>query len=138
MAVLHESVDFAGPSALAHDQQDDVFRFCDFDGLDVEGQGFEGVAIGCTFKNSAWYWSLFNTARFIEVEFNGCVFRGCGFAGCIFTLCRFVDCKFVKGNLGGDCTFDDCAWYDCAQVDCDGLPESLVSRKTRTSRAQRT
>jgi hypothetical protein len=43
MTSLHESADFIGPSALKHDLQDDVFRYCTFDGLDVEGQGFEGI-----------------------------------------------------------------------------------------------
>ena len=126
MASLQESIEFTGQSARPYELQDDVFRYCTFDGLDVEGQGFEGVAISCTFKNSAWYWSLFNTARFVEVEFRGCVFRGCSFSGCIFTLCRFVDCKFLQGNMGSDCTFDDCVWYDCQQAECEGLPTGLV------------
>jgi uncharacterized protein YjbI with pentapeptide repeats len=126
MTSFHESADFIGPLALKHDLQDDVFRYCTFEGLNVEGQGFEGIALDCTFKNSSWYWSLFNTARFVEVEFTGCVFRGCGFAGCIFTRCRFVNCQFTKSNLGADCTFDDCSGYDCEQTVCQGLPTNLA------------
>ncbi len=137
MAALHESDEFSDESSLGYAEREDVFRYCNFDGLDVDGQGFEGVAVGCTFTNSSWYWSLFNTARFVEVEFRGCVFRGCGFAGCIFTLCRFVGCTFTKGNMGGDCTFDDCAWYDCAQTGCEGLPEKFVPRGKREDASQR-
>lgn len=121
MASLHENFEFQGRNARPPPLQDDVFRHCTFDGLDVEGSGFEGVAIGCSFTNSTWYWNFFNTARFVEVEFKNCTFRGCGFAGCIFTQCRFVDCKFVKGNMGGDCSFADCAWYDCRQTNCAGM-----------------
>ena len=125
MASLHESTDFIGKSALKHKLQDDVFRYCTFDGLNVEGQGFEGIAVGCTFKNSSWYWGLFNTATLVEVEFADCVFRGTAFAGCTFTRCRFVNCRFVKDNLNGNCDFRECSWYDCEQVGCEGLPSSV-------------
>jgi len=127
MASLHESADFIGPSALKHDLQDDVFRYCTFDGLDVEGPGFEGIAVGCTFRSSSWYWSLFNTAKFVEVEFTDCIFRGCSFAGCVFAICRFVNCTFTKDNLGGDCRFDDCSWFNCEQSGCEGLPKSFAA-----------
>jgi uncharacterized protein YjbI with pentapeptide repeats len=128
MASLHESVEFTSASALPDDLRD-AFRFCTFDGLDVEGPGFEGIAVGCTFKDSAWYWSLFVTAQFVDVEFRGCVFRGCSFADCVFARCKFVDCRFVKDNLNGGCRFVDCAWYDFGQVGCEGLPESFVPQR---------
>ena len=129
MASLRESIEFTTPLALTRDTQDDVFRYCSFDGLDVEGQFFNGIAVGCKFNNSAWYLSLFCTAMFVDVEFRGCIFRGCSFAQCVFARCRFVDCQFVKDNMGGDCRFADCAWYDCRQTECEGLPEALVSLK---------
>ena len=128
MSELHQSTDFTGKSALRYKLLDDVFRYCTFDGLDVEGNGFEGIAVACTFRNSSWYWGLFNTAVFVDVLFVDCVFRGTGFAGCTFTRCQFVNCKFVKDNLNGDCRFDDCSWYDCEQTDCEGLPLSFVPR----------
>ncbi len=96
MASFHESVEFTSPSALSDDLRDDAFRCCTFDGLDVEGPGFEGIGGGCTFKNSAWYWSLFVMAQFIDVEFRECVFRGCSFADCVFARCKFVNCRFVR------------------------------------------
>jgi len=126
MASLHESVEFTSPSALSDNGHDDVFRYCTFDGLDVEGHIFEGIAVGCTFKNSAWYLSMFVSAKFVDVEFRGCVFRGGRFAACVFARCKFVDCRFVKDNLGGDCILTECAWYDCRQAGCEGLPDSLV------------
>ncbi len=126
MASLHESIGFTTLSALSDDTRDDVFRYCTFDGLDVEGQFFEGIVVGCKFNNSVWYLSLFSTTKFVDVEFRECVFRGCSFAQCVFARCRFVDCQFVKDNMGGDCRFDDCAWYDCLQTECDGLPPRFV------------
>src|SRR5258707_3738991 len=58
MASFHESVEFTSPSALSDDLRDDAFRCGTFDGLDVEGPGFEGICGCCTFKNSAWYLRL--------------------------------------------------------------------------------
>ena len=128
MAALHESVEFVGPSALSDTARDDVFRYCKFHGLDIDGAGLEGIVVGCTFVDSTWYWGLFTTARFVEVEFRGCIFLGCSFANCVFTLCRFVDCQFTKDNLGGDCRYSECAWYDCWHSGCEGLPESVASK----------
>jgi uncharacterized protein YjbI with pentapeptide repeats len=131
MASLHQSTEFVGKSALPTGWEDDVFRYCTFANLDVEGQAFEGVLSSCTLKDSSWYWGLFNTATFVEVEFHECVFRGSGFAGCIFAKCRFVNCKFVKDNLGSGCTFDECSWYDCEQAGCDGLPRDFAGESKR-------
>ena len=131
MASLHEGTEFTVRSELPRGWEDDVFRYCTFAGLDVEGQAFEGVLSGCTLKDCSWYWGLFNTATFVQVEFHGCVFRGSGFAGCLFAKCRFVDCRFVKDNLGADCRFTECAWYDCEQAGCEGLPRPFASETER-------
>jgi uncharacterized protein YjbI with pentapeptide repeats len=127
MAVLHDSTDFSARSDLPRGWQDDVFRYCTFTGLDVEGQAFEGILSNCTLSDSSWYWGLFNTTRFIEVEFRNCVFRGSAFAGCIFAKCRFENCRFAKDNLDADCSFGECAWFDCEQAGCEGLPREFAS-----------
>jgi hypothetical protein len=75
MAALHECIDFAGNSDLPGDWQDDVYRYCTFTGLDVEGDALTGVLIGCKVKDCSWYWGLFNTTTFVRVEFNRCVFQ---------------------------------------------------------------
>jgi uncharacterized protein YjbI with pentapeptide repeats len=126
MAALHESIDFVGKSDLPGDWRDDVYRYCRFKDLDVEGEAFEGILVGCKIKDSSWYEGLFNMTTFVQVEFDGCVFLGSGFAGCIFAKCRFVNCKFLKDNLNADCTFDKCTWYDCEQIGCVGLPRQFV------------
>ena len=130
MASLHESVDFTTSPALPDVARGDVFRDCAFEGLDVEGLGFlsfDVIVVGCTFKKSAWYLSLFAMSRFMDVEFRGCVFRGCSFTDSVFARCNFVDCQFMKDNLGGECKFEDCAWYGCRQSGSEGLPESFVA-----------
>lgn len=131
MAVLHESADFGGKSEPPRGWEDDVFRYCTFSDIDVEGEAFEGVLINCTISDSSWYWGLFNTTKFFEVEFRNCVFRGSAFAGCLFAKCRFEDCRFVKDNLLSDCRFTECSWYDCEQTGCEGLPRQFASETKR-------
>jgi uncharacterized protein YjbI with pentapeptide repeats len=131
MAVLHESIEFVGNAELPKGWEDDVFRYCTFTGLDVDGAAFEGILNGCRVNDSSWYWGLFNTTTFVRVEFNGCVFRGSGFAGCLFAECRFVNCKFLRDNLHAACTFDGCRWYDCEQTECEGLPRQFAAESKR-------
>lgn len=121
MATLHESIDFLGQSQLPKGWENDVFRYCTFEGLDLQGKAFEGVLTDCTITESVWYWGLFNTTRFVAVEFRDCAFRGSTFAGCIFVNCRFVNCTFAKDNLNAECKFTDCSWYGCQQRGCTGL-----------------
>ncbi len=122
MAALHESTDFPGKAALPKRWQDDVYRYCTFADLDLEGQAFEGLLDACVLSHCTWYWGLFNGTRFIEVEFRNCVFRGAAFAACLFVKCRFVNCRFLKDRMESPCRFDDCAWFSCAQLGCEGLP----------------
>jgi uncharacterized protein YjbI with pentapeptide repeats len=130
MATLHESIDFVGKSQLPRGWEDDVYRYCTFASLDLEGKAFEGVLCDCVITSSAWYWGLFNTTRFVAVEFRDCIFRGSAFAGCIFANCRFVNCTFAEDNLSSGCSFTDCQWYSCAQVGCSGLPEEHAAGVT--------
>jgi len=127
MPVLHESADFAHASELPKGWEDDVFRYCTFSNIEVEGKAFEGILSACTITDSSWYWGLFNTTKFVEVNFRNCVFRGSSFAGCLFAKCRFEACKFVKDNLNGDCSFSDCSWYECEQAGCVGLPRQFAA-----------
>ena len=127
MAALHESVDFTGTSELPRGWEEDVFRYCTFSGIELEGKAFEGILSGCTVNDSSWYWGLFNQARFIEVKFRNCVFSGSAFAGCIFAKCSFQGCRFLKDNLNADCKFSDCLWYDCEQQGCEGMPRQFAS-----------
>jgi uncharacterized protein YjbI with pentapeptide repeats len=131
MSVLHEYIDFAGNAELPKGWEDDVFRYCTFARLDIEGSAFVGILSGCKVKDSSWYWGLFNMTTFVQVEFDGCVFRGSSFAGCLFAKCRFVNCKFLRNNLNADCTFDKCAWYDCEQTECEGLPRQFAAESKK-------
>ncbi len=131
MASLHESTDFADRSDLPRGWEDDVFRYCTFSNLDVEGDAFEGALIGCRISDSSWYWGLFNITKFVEVKFSNCVFRGSAFAGCLFVKCYFENCRFVKDNLDASCRFDECSWYDCEQTGCDGLPRQFAAEMKR-------
>ena len=134
MATLHEGTDFAGNIELPKGWEDDVFRYCTFSTIDVEGQAFEGVLIDCTISDSSWYWGLFNTTKFIEVKFRNCLFRGSSFAGCVFAKCQFEGCRFLKDNLSCCCRFSDCSWYDCEQTGCEGLPYQFAAEmKQRTT-----
>lgn len=131
MASLHESADFAGKTELPKGWEDDVFRYCTFSNIDVEGKAFEGILSACTIIDSSWYWGLFNTTKFVEVQFRNCVFRGSAFAGCLFAKCRFERCRFVKDNLDAGCTFSECSWYDCEQTSCEGLSHQFASEVKR-------
>ncbi|QXZ10392.1 pentapeptide repeat-containing protein [Comamonas sp. Y33R10-2] len=121
-----ESTDFEQNSSLPKGWEESSFKYCNFSRLDIEGRGFEGVLVGCVIERCEWYWSLFNVATFVNVEFKNCVFRGATFSSCSFTECRFIECKFIKDNLGSDCRFDESRWYACTQSDCIGLPKEVT------------
>jgi uncharacterized protein YjbI with pentapeptide repeats len=132
MTQLHESTDFDLNTSLPRHWQDHVFLYCTFRNMSLEGGGFNGALIGCVLQDMDFYWALFNTAHFVNVEFRHCVFRGAGIAGCTFTECRFINCEFTQDNLGGDCRFDDNRWYGCEQSNCVGF----VSANLVPDRAQ--
>ena len=134
MATLHESIDLAGEAELPKGWEDDVFRYCTFTAIDVEGKAFEGILSHCTLSDSSFYWGLFNTTQFVNVTFRRCVFRGSAFSGCVFARCRFEDCRFVKDNLEASCRFTECSWYDCEQTGGEGLPRQVAAEIKRRPR----
>lgn len=127
MASLHQGTDFVGAACLPRGWGGDVFQDCTFSKLGIEGEAFEGVLSGCRIVDSHWYWGLFNTTKFIEVEFSNCVFRGSAFAGCLFVKCHFENCKFARDNLDASCRFDECSWHDCEQTNCQGLSRQFAA-----------
>ena len=97
---------------------EDVFRFCQFDDLDVDGVSFAGMMEGCTFTRATFYWGFFNTTALIDVRFVDCVFPGTSFRGCRLVECAFVNCRFVLDNLGGSATIDECSFTECRFEGC--------------------
>lgn len=125
MTLYVESTDFDQDS-LPKGWDEGSFKYCNFSKLDIEGSGFSGVLVGCVIEKSEWYWSLFNTATFVNVKFKKCIFRGTSFAGCSFTECQFIDCLFTKSNLDGDCRFTENRWYACTQSGCTGFIDAVA------------
>lgn len=128
MDVYFESTDFDRKDSLPEGWDEGSFKYCTFRRLDIEGSGFGGVMVGCVIEDSEWYWSLFNTATFVSVEFKNCTFRGTSFSGCTFTECSFTNCSFIKDNLGGDCRFSDSRWYACTQAGCKGFIDAVAPK----------
>jgi uncharacterized protein YjbI with pentapeptide repeats len=96
----------------------DVFRFCQFDDIDIEGVSYSGVMEGCTFTRGRFYWGLLNVASLIDVRFVDCIFPGTSFRGCRLVQCAFENCRFVLDNLGGSATIDDCSFTECSFERC--------------------
>lgn len=128
MNVYFESMDFERNHSLPEGWEEGSFKYCTFNRLDIEGKEFGGVLVGCVIDGCDWYWTLFNTAIFVNVEFKNCTFRGVSFSGCSFTECQFVGCKFMKNNLGGDCSFNDSRWYACSQSACAGFLSEVPAK----------
>lgn len=116
--MLIEGQDFTPQSGAPPLTGEDVFRFCQFDNLDVDGVSFAGMMEGCTFTRGRFYWGLFNTASLIDVRFVDCIFPGTSFRGCRFVRCTFESCRFVLDNLGGSATIDDCSFTECRFERC--------------------
>ena len=130
MPVYFESTDFDRKGSLPKGWDEGSFKYCNFSKLDIEGGGLGGVLIGCVIEDSEWYWSLFNTATFVNVEFKNCIFCGVSFAGCSFTECKFIDCLFIKDKLGGECKFSENRWYACTQSGCTGFTHAVAHSAT--------
>lgn len=75
----------------------------------------------CTFRDTEFYWSLFNTALVYHCAFENCTFLGASFPGSYFVRCSFKNCQFKPNNLGRDCSFEGSQWFDCEQSGCTGL-----------------
>ena len=105
---------------------DAVFRFCQFNALDLEGVIFSGALLGCDLKKSSFYLSIFTTATLVQTRFEDCTFNGTSFKDCVLTECEFIRCHFAKDNMGGECQFDGSRWYACKQLECEGLDLGAV------------
>lgn len=115
----------AKQALAAHDE---VFRYCHFDSLALEGGVSDGVFLSCTFRDFEWYWGIFNLALFVGCKFERCTFRGTSFAGCRLVECSFDNCRFLPDNLGGLCTATDTNVYGCSSQHCDGFDELFPNR----------
>jgi uncharacterized protein YjbI with pentapeptide repeats len=91
----------------------EVFLYCGFSDLEIDGRGFDGALIGCKFENIDWYWGLFNEVLISKTKFVGCKFRGTSFVGCRFLYCEFEGCEFAADNVGGFSKFKDCVLVEC-------------------------
>lgn len=106
--------------------KDEVFRYCQFNALDLEGEIFTGALLGCEFKASSFYLGLFNNATLARTRFEDCAFNGTSFKDCVLTECEFIRCHFAEDNMGGECQFDGSRWYACKQSECIGLDVDAV------------
>lgn len=134
--MLYEVSEFGGAHGLPDEWGDNVFRFCTFDSLDIDGFGFDGAMMGCTVRRSQFYWGFFNTAVLVDLRFQDCVFPGTSFRGCRIIDCTFERCQFTLSNLGGDCTVDDCTIVGTSFLDCrfDHKPGTRQSIFTHNNR----
>lgn len=130
--MLIEGESFGGDAGHPLWSGEPVFRFCQFDKLNIEGASFEGALLWSALRDIDWYWGLFNTATIVGTRFERCVFRGASFRGARFVKADFIDCRFALDNLGGACLFDDCSLTECRFERCvaetAAKPEPLFQR----------
>ena len=133
--MLQENLTFATPKAVekALAKHDEIFRYCTFASANIEGGGSDGAFLSCTFRDSEWYWGLFNCALFVDCKFERCTFRGSYFADCRFVECSFVDCRFLHDNLDSSCSAPDTKIYDCFSQNCEGWHELFPHQKGRSN-----
>lgn len=123
--MLFKSQQFKGVLEEPAGWSDHVFHYCDFSEISADGGEVDSVFVGCKFENCDWYWTLFNLAIFVSVDFSGCTFRGTSFSSSKFVECNFDNCKFIKDNLDGECSFNDTAWYKCTRNNSPGLTQDF-------------
>ncbi len=112
--MLIDRQDFVSKTGFpASAENGEVFLYCGFSDLEIDGRGFDGALIGCKFENIDWYWGLFNEVLISKTKFVGCKFRGTSFVGCRFLDCEFAGCEFAADNVGGFCKFKDCVLVEC-------------------------
>jgi uncharacterized protein YjbI with pentapeptide repeats len=127
MLIEHQEFDRnTGPPS--NEQDDVIYRYCNFADLTIYGPGFDGAVIGCTFRDIEWYWVLFNIALFSRARFDNCTFRGATFADCQLVECKFNGCHFVLDNLGGACSFKDCSFVECTFDKCEFVLDNPYGR----------
>ncbi len=127
--MLFENQQFDANFKIVANWSNHVFRYCDFHGINSEGDHIDSTFLGCTFEECEWYWGLFNLAVFVQVKFTHCVFRGTAFSGSKFIECEFVGCQFIKDNLNSECSFHDVMWYGCTQSGCGALGKLIGKSK---------
>ncbi|MFN3440016.1 MAG: pentapeptide repeat-containing protein [Acidovorax sp.] len=115
--------------SLPEGWEEGVLRYCEIFGIHFDGRGPEGAVLDSTFEACSWYWSLFNTANFVGVNFRRCEFSGVSFAGCRFVECTFEDCQFTEDSFGKPCRFKENRWYRCQFVRTD-KPVALIAEIT--------
>jgi uncharacterized protein YjbI with pentapeptide repeats len=127
MLIEHKEFDrHTGPPS--NRQDDTIFRYCSFADLAIEGSGFDGALMDCTFRGIDWYWGLFNTTSFSRTRFENCTFRGTSFMGCQLVECHLSGCHFALDNLGGACRFEDCSIVECTFDKCELVLDSRAGR----------
>ena len=102
------------PTFTDIDWDEGYFKFCEFEGLSIEGRLVSSDFVSCSFKNIDWYWSLFSGCNFINCDFADCAFAGTGFPDSRFVDCKLVNCRFTQDDLGGDCDFSKTIAYGCS------------------------
>lgn len=95
-----------------------VLQFCTLEGLVIYDSP-EGIYADCTFKNTLFYWTLWNCASITNSAFTGCTFQGSSFSGTSVVKTVFSNCKFALDNLGGQCSFTDSIFALCEFKDCE-------------------
>jgi uncharacterized protein YjbI with pentapeptide repeats len=118
MAALVESEVFDAGSGPPSDWGETVFRYCTFEGLEIDGLSFDGALHSSTLRGLDLYWAFFNTAVVVESRFEDCIFRGASFRGCHFVATTFVRCRFELDNLGGITSFHDTSLTECTFERC--------------------
>jgi len=122
--MLSQSAQFDREDMPPQNWEDGVVRCCDFSGIHFDGRGPEGVLVDTTFDGCSWYWSLFNAATLVGVDFKHCEFSGVTFSGCRFIECTFESCRFTLDAIGKPCSFTRNRWYACNFVGT-AIPEGI-------------
>jgi uncharacterized protein YjbI with pentapeptide repeats len=118
MAELVESVVFDAQGGPPVEWGETVFRYCTFEGLEIDGLSFDGCLLWSTLRNLDLYWAFFNTATVAKTRFEDCRFRGASFRECRFVNTTFLRCRFELDNLGGVTSFHDTSFTECAFERC--------------------
>lgn len=106
-----------------------ILRYCEFDGSNLEGTIFDSTFLNCTLRNLDWYWVMFNSCLFVDTLFEASIFRGAGFYHCRFVNCRIIGCDFINDNLNGACRFESSHWFNCTIQNSQGLPDFCQARR---------
>ena len=107
--------------------EDNYFKYCGFEGLSPSGGHVTSDFSTCSFKDTDWYWGIFNICNFMECSFTNCIFRGTAFPDCKFVECVFMNCQFLKDNMNRDCDFERAIAYGCRLENSVGFAAAQVS-----------